>query len=64
MCARLVKANSERLKQTESTESKAKEMMKLAFENVGKEGEMQIKVIFKNFFGKILKDFLGFLDYF
>uniref|UniRef100_A0A914MDV7 UNC-45/Cro1/She4 central domain-containing protein n=1 Tax=Meloidogyne incognita TaxID=6306 RepID=A0A914MDV7_MELIC len=45
LCARLVKANSERLKQTESTESKAKEMMKLAFENGGKEGEMQIKAL-------------------
>nr|CAD2137208.1 unnamed protein product [Meloidogyne enterolobii] len=45
LCARLVKTNSERLKQTESTESKTKEMMKLAFENVGKEGEMQIKAL-------------------
>nr|CAD2167194.1 unnamed protein product [Meloidogyne enterolobii] len=45
LCARLVKSNSERLKQTESTESKTKEMMKLAFENVGKEGEMQIKAL-------------------
>ncbi|KAL7071749.1 hypothetical protein ACQ4LE_009377 [Meloidogyne hapla] len=45
LCSRLVKLNSERLKQTESMESKAKEMMKLAFENEENNGEMQIKAL-------------------
>ena len=47
LCHRLVKANTDRLKQVESIESRVSEMMKLSFGgDVQSDQEKHVKVVF------------------